>query len=444
MSYARPMQTKHALKVLAGVCTGLLAGCGSDFTAADEPDGGSETGDVDVPNPTGVSAGWDDDETTDGEGSGGVGGCGDEPACSGATPFCVDAACVGCDALENPDEACAATDPDAPVCSPEGCVQCSAIDDSLCSDNTPVCSDDGQCRGCTAHDECETACDFESGWCFDEAVVVGEDGVATAGALSAAIEGVPGGGRIAIRWTPGDQCILDTLTIAEGRSVALLGEPGARPCMTSWDDRAAITVTEGSSLYLLDVRIEESYGTAVEVRGASVYADRVELVNNSGGAVSISQDAYLNLRNAMVGGDRNNVSVLRTHTSTLDVAYSSIVAGFGDAQGIVCDGDNAVSVRNSIVLSEGSIGEIDCPQADVSYSALEAVFGEGNVAVGAVETGRWFEDYPAGDLHLRYDTLGMPFEDVAQWVQGDPLVDLDGDPRPGIAHASDWAGADIP
>lgn len=49
-----------------------------------------------------------------------------------------------------------------------------------------------------------------------------------------------------------------------------------------------------------------------------------------------------------------------------------------------------------------------------------------------------------GDLHLRYDTLGMPFEDVAEWVQGDPLVDLDGDPRPGIAQAQDWAGADIP
>lgn len=444
MSYAQPMQTKHALRVLAGVCTGLLAGC-ADFAAVDDPDdGGTETTEVEPPNPTGVSAGWNEDETTGGEGSGEGGGCGNEPACSAATPFCVDGACLGCDALENPDEACAATDPENPVCSALGCVECGATDDSLCIEDAPVCADDGQCRGCSAHDECETACDFETGWCFDEAVVVGEDGVTAAGALSAALEGVEPGGRIAIRWMPGAECILDTVTVAEGRSVALLGEPGARPCLTSWDDRAAITVTDGSSLYLLDVRIEESYGMAVEVRGASLYAERVELVNNSGGAVSISQDAYLHLRNAMVGGDRNNVPVLRTHTSTLDVAYSSVVAGFGDAQGIVCDGDNAVSVRNSIVLSEGSIGEIDCPQAEVSYSALEAVFGEGNVAVGAVDTGRWFENYPGGDLHLRYDTLGMPFEDVAQWVQGDPLVDLDGDPRPGVEQAQDWAGADIP
>ncbi len=445
MSYARPMQTKHALTVTvtAGVCAGLLAGCGNDFTAAEGLEGGTETGEVETPNPTGVSAGWEDDETTEGEGSGG-GGCGEEPACSGATPFCVEGACVGCDALENSDEACAATDPEAPVCTAQGCAQCSATDDSFCVQDTPVCSDAGQCRGCTAHDECETACDLESGWCFDEVVVVGEDGLAAAGTLSAAIERVEPGGRVAIRWMPGAQCVLDTLLVAQGRSIALLGEPGARPCLTSWDDEAAITVTEDSALYLLDVRIEESYGAGIEVRGASLYAERVELVNNSGGAVSVSQDGYLHLRNAMLGGDRNNVSVLRTHTSTVDLAYSTIVAGFGSAQGLVCDGDNAVSVRNSIVLSEGSMGEIDCPQAEVSYSALEAVFGQGNVAVGAVETGRWFENYPSGDLHLRYDTFGMPFEDVAQWVKGDPLVDLDGDPRPGVDAAQDWAGADIP
>ncbi|MBV1857308.1 MAG: hypothetical protein KUG77_02775, partial [Nannocystaceae bacterium] len=207
------MQTKHALTALAGLCAGLLAGCGSDFTAAEELDGGSETGQVDMPSPTGVSAGWDDDETTDGEGSGGVGGCGDAPACSGETPFCVEGACLGCDALDNPDEACAAIDPEQPVCSASGCVQCGPTDDSLCLGGLPVCADDGQCRGCTAHDECESACDLDTGWCFEEAVVVGEDGVASAGALSAALEGVEPGGRIAIRWMPGAQCILDTLVV---------------------------------------------------------------------------------------------------------------------------------------------------------------------------------------------------------------------------------------
>ena len=434
------MQTKHVLWVLLG---GLAAGCGSDFASA-PADADTDTGGMDeVPSPTGVSAGWGD-ETGSGEGSGDGGGCGDTPACSGSTPFCVEETCVGCDALDNPDEACAVSDPEHPVCSPNGCAECGPSDDSMCLSETPVCGDDGVCRGCSAHDECDTACDLETGWCFDEAIVLGEEGDIEAGALSAVLEGVDPGERVAIRMAPGTQCVLDTLLIDDQRSVALLGEPGDRPCITSWDDRAAITVGDGGALYLLDVRIEESYGMAVEARGAAVHIERSELVNNSGGGISVAQDAYLSLRNSMVGGDRNNVSAISTHSSTVDMTYATIVAGFGDAQGVVCDGDNAVSIRNSIVLSEASLGEIDCPQADVSYSALEAVFGEGNVAVGAVDTGRWFVDYTRGDLHLRTDDFGMPFEGVAVWSKDDPLVDIDGDPRPGVADAEDWVGADVP
>ena len=442
MSYAPPMHTKHALWVLLG---GLAAGCGNDYVAADTPEVETDTeGQGTTANPTGVSAGWDD-ETTDGEGSGdGGGGCGSGPACSGSTPFCVEGDCVGCDAVDQPDAACAALDPAAPLCGDGGCVECGPLDTSLCFDDAPVCGDDGSCRGCVDHDECDTACDLETGRCFDEAVVIGEDGIATTGAISALLDTTDPGARIAVRIAPGTQCVLDTLLVDDGRALALLGEPGERPCLTSWDDRAAITVADGSALYLLDVRIEESYGVAVEARGASIHVERSELVNNSGGALAVSQDAYLRLRNSMVGCDRNNVAVVSTHSSTVDVSYATVVAGFGSAQGIVCEGDNAVTVRNSIVVSEASLGEIDCPEADVRFSALEAVFGEGNVAVGAVDTGRWFVDYARGDLHLQGDALGMPFEGVGVWTEIDPLVDLDGDPRPAVVDAQDWVGADIP
>ncbi len=444
MSYAAPMHTKHAFWI---VVSGLVAGCGNDFVGAGESDADTDTeGETDVPSPTGVSAGWDDDgdETSAGEGSGDGGGCGDEPACSGSAPFCVEGTCLGCDALESPDETCAAADPAHPVCSESGCVQCGPLDASLCMEDTPICGDDGMCRGCMAHDECDSACDLESGRCFDEAVVIGEDATVATGELSMLIDAMAPGERLAIRIVPGSQCVLDTLTIDDDTAVALLGEPGARPCITSWDDRAAITVADESVLYLVDVRLEESYGLAVEARGASIYAERAELVNNSGGAVSVSQDAYLSLRNTIVGGDRNNVAVVSTHSSTVELSYATVVAGFGDAQGVVCEGDNAVSIRNSIVLSEASLGEIDCPEADVRYSALEAVFGEGNVAVGEVDTGRWFMDYTRGDLHLRSDAIGMPFEGVAVWSETDPVLDIDGDPRPADVDAADWAGADIP
>lgn len=442
MSYAQPMQTKHAVWVLSGVVSGLLAGCGSYADGGTPEETDAETGSEDGPNPTGVSAGWDDE--TGGDGSGGVAGCGDGPQCGGSTPFCVDGECLGCGDLDDPDGACTANDSTLPVCGEGGCVECGDRDDSLCVDGAPVCGDDGACRGCSAHHECETACDLESGWCFDEVVTLGEDTGAVAGELSALLGTVESGGRLAIRIVPGETCLLDTLVIDEARSIALIGEKGERPCLTSWDERAAITVAGGSALYLLDVRLEESYGVGVEVRGASAHAERSELVNNSGGAFAVSQESMLTVRNSLIGGDRNNVSVLRTHSSTVTLEYATVVAGFGTAQGVVCDGDNDVSIRNSIVISEASMGEIDCPAAKVSYTALEAVFGEGNVAVGAVDTAGWFEDYPRGDLHLRRDTVGMPFEGIAVWSEGDPWVDIDGDPRPAVPEIADWVGADIP
>lgn len=444
MSYASPMQTKHVCWMLF---LGLAAGCGDEFTGAGGTDEDTDTEDAPTgsASPTGVSAGWDDESSTTGaEGSGDGGGCGSAPACSGETPFCVEGSCVGCAELDDGGAACLSADPDRPVCTEQGCAQCSPLDVSSCGDATPVCGETGECRGCVAHDECETACELETGRCFDEAVVVGEDGGVMAGELSALLDTVEPGERLAVRLVPGAQCALDTLMLDDERSIALLGEPGRRPCLTSWDEAAAITVTEGASLYLVDVRVEASHGRALEARASSVYAERVELVNNSGGAVAISQDAYLHLRNATLGGDRNNVPVVWTHSSTLDVAYSTIVAGFGDAQAVTCEADNAVTIRNSIVVSEASLGEIDCPMADVRDSALEAVFGVGNVAVGQVETGRWFVDFPGGDLHLRTEDQGTPFERVGRWSEGDPAVDIDGDPRPLVSDAEDWVGADIP
>jgi len=50
-------------------------------------------------------------------------------------------------------------------------------------------------------------------------------------------------------------------------------------------------------------------------------------------------------------------------------------------------------------------------------------------------------DAPAGDFHLVPDTL---FETLGIREMGDPIVDLDGDPRPTEDGAVDVAGADVP
>jgi len=56
---------------------------------------------------------------------------------------------------------------------------------------------------------------------------------------------------------------------------------------------------------------------------------------------------------------------------------------------------------------------------------------------------QWFVGYGAGNFHLQNDGLSL-FADIAQWQPGDPLTDIDGDPRPTTAGAADYAGADVP
>ncbi|MCH9684534.1 MAG: hypothetical protein K0V04_24070 [Deltaproteobacteria bacterium] len=41
-------------------------------------------------------------------------------------------------------------------------------------------------------------------------------------------------------------------------------------------------------------------------------------------------------------------------------------------------------------------------------------------------------------------STGAAFVEVAQWNEGDPPTDIDGDPRPAGDRGLDYAGADIP
>jgi len=55
----------------------------------------------------------------------------------------------------------------------------------------------------------------------------------------------------------------------------------------------------------------------------------------------------------------------------------------------------------------------------------------------------WFGSIDEGNLSLTADGQAE-FTDIATWREGDPLVDIDGDPRPNEEGASDFAGADVP
>jgi len=91
-------------------------------------------------------------------------------------------------------------------------------------------------------------------------------------------------------------------------------------------------------------------------------------------------------------------------------------------------------VRNSILLSADTVPEVQCAGATLSSSVTEA-------DVGFMSS--WFMSYGVGDFHLTAAGEAV-FADVAQWQQGDPVTDIDGNPRPTTDSSLDYAGADVP
>jgi hypothetical protein len=69
--------------------------------------------------------------------------------------------------------------------------------------------------------------------------------------------------------------------------------------------------------------------------------------------------------------------------------------------------------------------------------ATEAEVGEFVIGTG------WFVSTPAANYHLTPEGAAT-FADYAVWNTGDPLTDIDGDPRPGVDGAPDFPGADVP
>ena len=423
--------------VVLGACGDLD---GADVSGESETEAAADDG-ASAPT-TSVSAGFDDDDSgSDGAGQGDdASECTADEDCGTDSPICVAGTCQACDALPDPDAGCSALDPSAPICSDGACVQCLADRTEACAGTTPICADT-QCTACGSHDQCDVACELDTGACIETLIVVGPEGGFTE--IGPALESIPEGESAAILVSPATQCYLETLEVTGARKVALLGSDGV-PCLTSFADTPAITVADDATLYLQDFAIEGAWGLGVAVRGAALFADRSRIVNNQGGAVQLSQLASFRASNSVFGGDRNNVPAIDVDASDAYIVYSTLAAGFGASQALRCRGDGTHSVRNSIVVAESAGGEVDCPNAEIRDSALESAYGTGNVAVGPVDTAAWFTNFAAGDLHLDLDATEPMFAGVARWQTGDPITDIDGDPRPITSGDSDWCGADIP
>ena len=144
-------------------------------------------------------------------------------------------------------------------------------------------------------------------------------------------------------------------------------------------------------------------------------------------------------------GGFSDVVAMTVDGSSADILYCTLGGQF-DAPALACTGPTSVTVRNSILVSRAVTTDIDCDDADISYSATELLVpGAGNVALGdmnMMDATAWFDGYNGGDFLLNNPPAAVLT--AAQWQAGDPAVDIEGTARPDVDGTADVAGADVP
>ena len=369
------------------------------------------------------------------------------PACSETVPcidseqpFCIEGECTTCDMAAEPDEACAELDAAAPLCVDATCVQCTAEDASACEGTTPLCDEENNsCVGCSFHEECQDlgspACNIASGACFDPAAVSMVN-ASSNGAIQAEVDGVPDGAERAIRLTGGGG--LHTITVDGGKTIAIVSDSASRREVRGSSGDPTLTVTgAGTTVYLHRLELTantDDVGVSVEASG-TLYADSVQVAQNTGGGITLAAGTSGFLRNCMVAGDGGNSPAISS-AGTLDAVYTTLGrdTNFGDPV-LECSGGSA-SVRNSIVVNQTNTtgDEVSCPGVALTNTAVESTTTPED----------WFgSGFANGDYFL--NAAGQTqFADIAVWELGDPPFDFEGDDRPSTDGAPDFAGADVP
>jgi len=384
-----------------------------------------------------------------------------------ALPLCLDDRCQACTVLgDSADAACNWIDNDKPVCTPEGCVRCTATNDAECSGETPICDlERHDCVGCSAHEECGAAgCNLETGRCLDTTIVHVDadhaEGCSNAAegtesaplcSLQAGISRILAGRRGTVvlhAFDDGENYA--SATIDENKEIALLGRGPDLPLIQSVDTVPALRVLGANTLlYVEGIRISNSGGAALDVSAGRLYLDRSEVSRNQGDAAVIRDGGSVVLRNdfIVVNGtpitDTTGVRVVGegSHATILYTTLGGNQAHMtGGADSLRCEEGGSATVRNSLVL--GARPEsIDCTNLDATFNAADQdLAGIGNVNVGPLQTW-WFRRIELADFHIIPDD---PFADIARWRPGDPPIDFDGDPRPFGENAPDYPGADHP
>lgn len=402
-----------------------------------------------------------------------------DPACDEAHPYCLAGACFDCGGI-----VCADVSPALPVCDADSGL-CAACD---CDDSTPVCDAASHtCSKCTDHGQCpDSACDLWTGACLPitGALWVDRDGVcddAASGAeddplcsLGEAFARVNEAPEVphAIRVRPADYDVDDVLHVPMGALVALVHATGGDGVRLVAPSSEALTVDAEGSLLVDGIEITGPGADGLACAGGRMWLDRLSVSGAAGHGV-YSDDCSVKLRRGVLTSNvRSGVSVAVADVSientyiskngniddgggginlaggaSLKAVYVTLIdnlAVAGVPYSVACNVDDPaieeVRVRNSVAINLGT--NTMCPGATVettAWSAMEA--GVSNLVI----TYQQLADYLTEDAGVAgvYRAIeGTELDQLAKWVDGDPKIDFDGDPRPSGDNSPDFAGAD--
>lgn len=340
-------------------------------------------------------------------------------------------------------------------------MRCTEADPGACGGTDPSCDGESNvCITCSEHAQCgDAACNFYTGLCLPQEAIVHVGPGLKLETLAAAVADpiVESEGTIIVH----QAIYADEIDITGGRVLAFIAHEDDRPVWENIDGNGQKVpqLAVGNGAAILDgLELSDRVsGPAIEVTGGNAHAwvDRSH-INNRGGGILVQNNADVTLRNCFVGGDAaegnvvNDVNAVTVNDASATIIYSTLISGPQNAYALLCSNPDSVMVRNSLIVAEGDPDlwggvDVDCGGVDMTYTVTESeIFGFGNQSFGQMPSpDAWFVEYLFGDFHLQNDSL-MLFADVARWQAGDPLTDIDGDPRPAMIDAADFVGADVP
>lgn len=469
----------HRIWIL-GMGLGLGAGCFSPTEAPDLDTDGNGTTDAEPTDPgntmdaptttastsdtdpaatsaTGLTSGPSttlETTTTETETETGIGGSCTAPG-DCASGVCVESECVPCGDTPQPDSACAESDSATPFCSEDGstCVACTA---DSCDGSTPACDPQVGCVACNEHSQCpDSACHLggpDEGSCFDTADVVE---VSDTSELDAALEGAGSGGQLVLWLSPGtfDYTGFPLFYYQEGvhpPEIAMIGDD------TTLTGGATTLMFAPPLLYVSDVEFSQGPGRAISCSGSGeVWLDDSSLENY--GTAILGCDTHLRRSQVLgdptgtdFGGTLSVPSLVATNsdlgpfgdpllnvTESIDLRYVTLVGNMG---GLTCEAGANGSVRNSILVNPGTSVQ-GCNGVGFANNAHDQP-GEG---LGGTVVPEYDPDWfviSSGSRFFLSKSGQEVFEGIADWDEGDPLVDIEGDPRP--QEAPSYPGVDEP